>query len=148
MKLISPVYVSEIIEILITNLIPYINGDIDNFEIDFNLDEKISSIGELFEEAIFELHLVETLSNDVIIPIAYHKVSGPVSNSVGINFTNEEFNHYFHEVMPIEWIEQNLINGVYEGTYYFSGKSDNLNINIPVSDRVNLIGEVFKDKYP
>lgn len=145
-NLIPPEYISEIIEILITNMIPYVNGDIDNFEIDFNLDERISSIGELFEKALYELNLVQTLSNDVIIPIAYNKVSGPVSNSVGINFTNEEFNDYFHEVMPIEWIEQNLINGVYEGTYYFSGESDNFNINIPVSDRVNLIGEVFKDK--
>ena len=139
-------YVSEISENLITQLSLYINGDIDEFEIDFKFGQRISSIGNSFEKAVYELNLVQSLSQDVIIPISYNKFSPTISNSIGINFTNEEFNNYFQEVMPNDWLEQNLIDGVNEITFYFSGESDDFNINIPVSDRVNLIGEVFKDK--
>ncbi|MDP7613513.1 MAG: hypothetical protein QF908_06010, partial [Dehalococcoidia bacterium] len=110
------------------------------------LNERVESIGPAFEKAVYELHLVESILNNVLVPIAYENVSSVMSNSLGLKFTEKEFEVYFRRIMPPEWLETHVVDGVNKLTIYFSGNSENFNIEIPISSRVDLVGEVLKDK--
>ena len=41
--------------------------------------------------------------------------------------------------MPPDWLETHVVDGVNELTTYFSGNSENFNIEIPISGRVDLL---------
>ena len=139
-------YTEQIIQSTVESIIRYLNQDTDDFEIDLQLNERVESIGPAFEKAVYELHLVESILNNVLVPIAYENVSSVMSNSLGLKFTEKEFEVYFRRIMPPEWLETHVVDGVNELTIYFSGNSENFNIEIPISSRVDLVGEVLKDK--
>ncbi|MQG46719.1 MAG: hypothetical protein FI685_01335, partial [SAR202 cluster bacterium] len=139
-------YTEQIIQSTVESIIRYLNQDTDDFEIDLQLNERVESIGPAFEKAVYELHLVESILNNVLVPIAYENVSSVMSNSLGLKFTEKEFEVYFRRIMPPEWLETHVVDGVNKLTIYFSGNSENFNIEIPISSRVDLVGEVLKDK--
>ncbi|SVC89331.1 uncharacterized protein METZ01_LOCUS342185, partial [marine metagenome] len=139
-------YTEQIIQSTVESIIRYLNKDTDDFEIDLQLNERVESIGPAFEKAVYELNLVESILNNVLVPIAYENVSSVMSNSLGLKFTEKEFEVYFLRIMPPEWLETHVVDGVNELTIYFSGNSENFNIEIPISSRVDLVGEVLKDK--
>ena len=136
-------YTEQIIQSTVESIIRYLNQDTDDFEIDLQLNERVESIGPAFEKAVYELNLVESILNNVLVPIAYQNVSSVISNSIGLTFTEEEFEVYFRRIMPPEWLETHVVDGVNELTIYFSGNSENFNIEIPISSRVDLVGEVL-----
>ena len=139
-------YTEQIIQSTVESIIRYLNQDTDDFEIDLQLNERVESIGPAFEKAVYELHLVESILNNVLVPIAYENVSSVMSNSLGQKFTEKEFEVYFRRIMPPEWLETHVVDGVNKLTIYFAGNSENFNIEIPISSRVDLVGEVLKDK--
>ena len=139
-------YTEQIIQSTVASVIRYFNKDTDDFEIELQLNERVESVGSAFEKAVYELHIVESILNNVLVPIAYQNVSSVMSNSLGLKFTEEEFKVYFRQIMPPDWLETHVVDGVNELTTYFSGNSENFNIEIPISGRVDLVGEVLKDK--
>ncbi len=127
-------------------LVPYLNGSTDKFTIDVASGERILAVPDALRAASAEMSLGEMVSHYVVSELVRQQVEELALSTLGITITGQEAVDAAVRVLPADWIEARLFEAADEMAPYFAGQADSFEVNVPLSDRAKIVGEVLKEK--
>jgi hypothetical protein len=139
-------YVKEKLEESLTSVIPYAQGEVDEFTIDLEAQERVRTVPGAARKVVADLGLTERIIEDLLLPQFDSFAADFSGQGLGIDFTSEEIETNARLIFEPEWLEGEVFGAIDEITPYFAGDSDSFNVVIHFDDRVEVIGQILKDK--
>ncbi|MEE8045482.1 MAG: hypothetical protein V3T49_01445, partial [Dehalococcoidia bacterium] len=139
-------YVKEKLTDSMNSAIPYARGEVDEFTIDLEVQERVRAVPGALRQLVSDLDLTERIIDDLLVPqlgTFSEQISG---QALGINFTEQEIEANTREIFDPKWLEGQLFAAIDEITPYFAGDSDSFNVVLQFDDRVVVIGQILKNK--
>jgi hypothetical protein len=139
-------YVREKIEESLNSIVPYISGDVGEFTIDLETQDRVRAVPAAVRQVVSDLDLTERVTADLLVP-QFAQFADQISGQVlGIDFTQEEIEANTRLIFAPDWLEDQVFGAIDEVTPYFTGDADSFDVSVPFDDRVVIAGEIIKDK--
>ena len=139
-------YVQEKLEASLNGVIPYAQGQTDEFTIDLEVQERVRAVPADVRKIAQDLELTERVIEDLLLPQMDEFINQVSAQGLGIEFTPEEVESSARLVFEPVWMEGQIFGAIDEVTPFFSGDSDSFNIVLHFEDRAVIIGDILKDK--
>jgi hypothetical protein len=139
-------YVQEKLEASLNGLVPYVRGDVSEFTIDLEVQERVRTVPAATRQVVADLELTERVIEDLLVPQLDSFSDQITGQALGISFTPEEVEANARLIFAPEWLEAQLFRAVDEVTPYFAGDTDSFEVKLMYSDRIVVAGEILKDK--
>ena len=139
-------YVKEKFEEGLRGLVPYLKGEVDEFTIDLEIQDRVRAVPEAVRSVVIDLKLTEQVVDDLLVPQIAEFNSKVSGDALGIQFSPEEIRETAQVVFEVDWLERQLFDAIDEITPYFAGDADSFNVVLNFADRIVIIGKILKDK--
>jgi hypothetical protein len=139
-------YVQEKLEASLNGLILYARGEVNEFTIDLEVQERVRSVPGAARQVVSDLDLTERVIEDLLVPQVDSFSEQVTGQALGISFTAEEIEANARLIFAPEWLEGQLFGAIDEVTPYFAGDTDSFNVTLRFGDRVVVAGQILKDK--
>ncbi|HIF72411.1 MAG TPA: hypothetical protein EYQ61_07660 [Dehalococcoidia bacterium] len=139
-------YVQEKFEESLNDLVPYARGQVDEFTIDLEVQERVRSVPAAARKIVSDLELTERVIEDLLVPQLDSLSDQVTEQALGISFTPEELETNARLIFAPEWLEGQLFGAIDEVTPYFAGDTDTFTVKLQFGDRIVVAGQLLKDK--
>lgn len=140
-----PEYLQEITSEALAEFMPYLRGESDEFAISLALNERVSGFFTGLEDTYVQIDLANVLVDELIAPAAVKSAGDFTEGPFGLVLTPEQAGEAAREIVPPEWIDEQVFTTLDTLNAYLSGNSDTLAINISFKDRVPIAARVIKE---
>jgi hypothetical protein len=140
-----PEYLQEITSEALAEFMPYLRGESDEFAISLALNERVSGFFTGLEDTYVQIDLANVLVDELIAPAAIKSAGDFTEGPFGLVLTPEQAGEAAREIVPPEWIDEQVFTTLDTLNAYLSGNSDTLAINISFKDRVPIAARVIKE---
>ncbi len=140
-----PEYLQEITSEALAEFMPYLRGDSDEFAIPLALNERVSGFFTGLEDTYVEVDLANSLVDELIAPAAIKSAGDFTEGPFGLVLTPEQAGEAAREIVPTEWIDEQVFTTLDALNAYLSGNSDTFAITVSFKDRVPVAARVTKD---
>lgn len=139
-----PDYLQETTRNALSEFIPYVRGDTDEFAVQLALNERVSGFFNGMEETYARIDLANVLVDELIAPAAIQSASDFTEGPLGITLTPLQAEEAARDIVPVAWIDDKVFTTLDALDLFMSGQSDTLTVNISFEDRVPVAAEVAK----
>ena len=139
-------YVKEKLEESLNGLVAYARGEVDEFTIDLEVQERVRTVPGAVRKVVSDLNLTERIIEDLLVPQLSEFSGNIAGQALGIEFPEAEIEANARLIFEPVWLEAQLFSAIDEITPFFAGDADSFNVVLQFDDRVTVIGEILKDK--
>jgi hypothetical protein len=140
-----PEYLQETTSAALAEFMPYLRGESDEFAIPLALNERVSGFFTGLRETYVQIDLANVLVNELIAPAAIKSARDFTEGPFGLVLTPEQAGEAAREIVPPEWIDEQVFATLDALNAYLSGNSDTLAITISFKDRIPIAARVTKE---
>jgi hypothetical protein len=140
-----PEYLQEITSEALAEFMPYLRGESDEFAIPLALNERVSGFFTGLEDTYVQIDLANVLVDQLIAPAAIKSAGDFTEGPFGLVLTPEQAGDAAREIVPPEWIDEQVFTTLDSLNAYLSGNSDTLAITISFKDRIPIAARVTKE---
>ncbi|MFP6595226.1 MAG: hypothetical protein VB860_09685 [Dehalococcoidia bacterium] len=140
-----PEYLQEITSEALAEFMPYLRGESDEFAISLALNERVSGFFTGLEDTYVQIDLANVLVDQLIAPAAIKSAVDFTEGPFGLVLTPEQAGDAAREIVPPEWIDEQVFTTLDTLNAYLSGNSDTLAITISFKDRIPIAARVTKE---
>jgi hypothetical protein len=139
-----PEYLQETASQALAGFVPYLRGEADDFEIPLALNERVSGFFAGVEDTYVKIDLANVLVNELITPAAIKTARDFTEGPFGLVLTPEQAGEAASDIVPAEWIDEQVFSALDALDLYLSGQTDTLAVNISFKDRIPIAADVTK----
>lgn len=139
-------YVKEKLEASLNGVVPYAQGETDEFTIDLEVQERVRQVPTAIRSVVSDLNLAERIIEDLLVPQLDQFSEQVSTQALGIELTDAEIEAAGREIFEPNWLEGQLFAAVDEITPFFAGDADSFEVVLQFDDRAVVIGRILKDK--
>ena len=139
-------YVQEKLEESLNGVVPYAKGEVDEFTIDLEVQERVRQVPSAVRDVVTELDLAERIIEDLLVPQLDQFSEDVSTQALGIELTDAEIEAAVREIFEPTWLEGQLFAAVDEITPFFAGDTESFEVVLQFDDRAVVIGRILKDK--
>ena len=134
----SKIY-SEAFDGALDEMVAYMVGDQEYFEIKVQLSERADVIAEEVKKLLMSAGLSEFLFDDIVDPLLKDNLEDVTDLSLGVHITREDIAMALRESVPEEWLEEQVSGVIDEVGQYVIGNEDTLQVSIPLVDLKDMV---------
>lgn len=139
-----PEYTQRQVEEALDELVPYLKGQTDEFEIRPRLDERARAAARAIAKAIDELNLSAQLIDSVLGPTIDDSLKELSFGGARLNITAERARAIANRIAPEEWVNAQIAGALTEFVSWLTGDQDSFVIAIRLADRVPAARDEIK----
>lgn len=139
-----PEYTQEQVEAALDELLPYLKGETDAFEIRPELDERARAAARAISTVIDELNLADQVIDRAIAPNLDNALNQFSIGGAQLNITPERARDIAHRIAPEEWVNAQINNALGEFIAWLTGDQDTFTVRIQFADRVPAARDEIK----
>ena len=140
-----PEYLQETVATALSEFMPYLRGETDDFAIPLALNERVSGFFTGLRETYINIGVADILVDELISPAAEKSAQDFTEGPFGLILSPAQARDAARKIAPPEWIDEQVFATIDALDLYLSGQSETLAINISFSDRVPVAAQVTKD---
>ena len=140
-----PEYLQEITSEALAQFMPYLRGESDEFAISLALNERVSGFFTGLEDTYVKIDFANALVDELIAPAAIKSAGDFTEGPFGLVLTPEQAGDAARDIVPTEWIDEQVFTTLDELNAYLSGNSDTFVITISFKDRIPIAAREIKE---
>jgi hypothetical protein len=140
-----PEYLQEITSDALAQFMPYLRGESDEFAISLALNERVSGFFTGLEDTYVKIDFANALVDELIAPAAIKSAGDFTEGPFGLVLTPEQAGDAARDIVPTEWIDEQVFTTLDELNAYLSGNSDTFVITISFKDRIPIAAREIKE---
>ena len=140
-----PEYLQEITSEALAQFMPYLRGESDEFAISLALNERVSRFFTGLEDTYVQIDLANTLVDEFIAPAAIKSAGDFTEGPFGLVLTPEQAGDAARDIVPTEWIDEQVFTTLDGLNAYLSGNSDTFAITISFKNRIPIAAREIKE---
>ncbi len=140
-----PEYLQETTSEALAEFMPYLRGESDEFAISLALNERVSGFFTGLEDTYVQIDLANALVDELIAPAAIKSAGDFTEGPFGLVLTPEQAGDAARDIVPTEWIDEQVFMTLDALNAYLSGNSDTFAITISFKDRIPIAARVTKE---
>ena len=144
-RALPPTWVQEQVEQVIDQAGGYITGERDTFEINVQPAERADVALEEMKTLLKKGNFFELLFDEVVDLMLEGNLSQFTQLPFGVNITQEEISAALRELVPPSWLEEQALGVIDEAGPYLVGRTDSLQVVIPLGDRREIALAIIED---
>ncbi|MEK9659974.1 MAG: hypothetical protein VW450_08540 [Chloroflexota bacterium] len=139
-----PAWIKQQTELVLNEVVPYLNGDVDSFSITVRLDDRVEAASGVVREAVAGAGLYDYLLDEAVRPAVEEQRTALASElPLGMSLTPEQVMDGVRTVLTQEWLEAQ-VNGLLDQLVpYAVGQSESFSFTLPLQDRAEVGLEVL-----
>jgi hypothetical protein len=142
-SVLPPDWLEDNLTAVISDALPYITGEADDFHITVAVDDRAEVAIEVFKDLLLEAEIHAYLVGDVVKNQIDR--SGALENlPFGMTLTSNQMVQGVVEIVPEPWLKQQVAGVISEITPYLLGRTDTFSITIPVQERAETAIDVVE----
>ena len=131
-------WIQEQMERVIEQGVPYLTGREDHFQITVPLSGRAETALEVIREILHKSDTYDLLFDEVISPQIEGALGQFAELPLGITITNDEVIAALRQIVPPEWVQEQVDNLINEVGPYVVGEKDSFQIVVPLRERVDV----------
>lgn len=139
-----PDYTRRQVEDALDELIPYLKGQTDEFELRPRLDEQARGASRAITRAIDELDLSQQVIDNLLGPAIQDSLKDLSFGGARLNITPDRANAIANRIAPEEWVDAQIASALTEFVSWLTGDQDSFAVTIRFADRVPAASEEIK----
>jgi hypothetical protein len=133
-RVLPPEWVRENVEQVVGQMVPYITGQRDEFNVTVRLDQQVEAAVQVAEDIVRDANIYGYLLDDVVRP-ELERSDTLAGLPYGMTLTPDQVIDGVREVVPKEWLLDQIEEVLDEIIPYATGKREDFTVVIPVQDR-------------
>lgn len=131
-QVLPPQWLADNVSAVVNAGVPYITGESDRFSITVTVDDRVEAASEVFKELLLEADVHAFLVEDFIQD---QLDAALLELPFGIALTKEDITDGVIEVVPQDWLKEQVASVLDEVVPYLVGKQDSFSVTIQLNDR-------------
>ncbi|MDA1035755.1 MAG: hypothetical protein O3B65_02605, partial [Chloroflexi bacterium] len=127
-----PAWLHENVSEVVNSGVPYITGASDEFSITLAVDDRVEAASDVFKQLLLEADVHSFLVDDFIQDQLDEAL---LELPYGLVLTNEDITDGVIEVVPQDWLKDQVAGVLDEITPYLVGKEETFSVTIPLNER-------------
>ena len=144
-EVLPPEWLQEQAESAITEVVPYLTGEVDEFTVAILVSGRLEILGEVIKRKLGEGDTYTLVLDQVIAPALEDELTKVGDLPFGVTIPTSDIVAAVEEVLPPEWVRARIEHGLDQLVPYLTGKADHFAIQMPVADRLRALTPVLKD---
>jgi hypothetical protein len=133
------------VELALDEVVAYLVGDQDSFEINVQLEERVDIALVEIKHLLLKANFSELLFDQVLDPALRDFLPPLTQLPFGVGISEEEVIAALHQVAPPEWVQWQVEGIIDETGLYLIGKQDTFQAVIPLAERKEMALTVIGD---
>ena len=130
---------------VIDEVVPYLAGESEHFAITISFADRVDASAEVIKDLVRKGNTYQFLIDEAVTPAVKQNLGQLVQLPFGVSVSEEEVLSAFKQVVTEEWVLVRMDDVLDTGVDYLTGRTDTLELNIPLADRKVVALEVLND---
>ncbi|MBF8267659.1 MAG: hypothetical protein HW388_1167 [Dehalococcoidia bacterium] len=141
----SEEWVEEQLGLALDEVVAYVVGDQDSFEVNVQLAERADIALIEVKDLLRKANFFDLLFDQVVDPMLREQLPSLTTLPFGVDITHEEVLSALREIVPPEWLQEQVEGIIDEAGPYLTGKRDTFQVVVPLAERREVALTVIED---
>ncbi len=144
-RMMPPEWVQSLVEDILDEITPYITGESDTFEVYIRLSERMDIALLEIKSILRDMDAADLLYVQVIEPAILESLGETTELWFGVAVMESEILDALHQVVPPEWVEEQVELVIGEAGPYLIGRTDEFSVEISLVDNKDFASGIIED---